>query len=117
MQTHTTNRYRVLFKKKKSNYGVTTTEQRCVSKTEPHVNDPGNWFVFILCVPSSAINRVFVNSLDVRRNKQIGLKKKDGNKPIIPLSSDEVDKKTSVHVQDGDGDANLLVNTESSKSC
>lgn len=58
---------------------------------ESHVNDPGN------CIQTSGINRVFVNSLNPQRNKQIGWKR-DGNRLIIPLSSAVLNKKhLSVH--------------------
>lgn len=57
------------------------------------------------------INSGFVNSVVLRRNKQMGWEK-DGNKPIIPLSSAVVNKKTFVHAVSSDGNANLLVNTK-----
>lgn len=57
-----------------------------------------------------------MNSLDVRKNKQIGWKKgwQQADDTFIFRCGGQ---KTSVHAQEGDGDANLLVNTESSKSC
>lgn len=54
-----------------------------LSPRESHVNEPGNWRLYLF-LRSSCINRVFVNSHNRRRNKQMSLTV-DGNKLIIYL--------------------------------